>query len=298
MTARWRRRPAQARHFGEAPRQGEPISRPAGRRDPAVGLCGQGQQPRAGSHWRRLRAGDFALLGRPAPLTLAAGTVASLAAQPAPVASGGRSLSAAEIRQAQERLVAMGYWVEHPGGGWDATWRQPLIAFQKVNWRKRTGALTRAEWSEILRAAPLAPRETGLPHIEVDLARQVFYMVDEAGAVSHILTVSSGSGKPFRAPSGWRSTADTPCGHLSVFQRASGWHKSELGEMYNPLYVVGGIAIHGSLDVPPKPASHGCIRIPMYAARRLPALVPKEMPVLVYGCPDEAPPAAPAAPHP
>ncbi len=219
-----------------------------------------------------------------APLTLAAASAAPLA-----------PLSPAEIRQAQERLVGMGYWVEHAAGAWDASWRQPLIAFQKVNWRKRTGALTRAEWTEILRAAPLAPRETGLPHIEVDLARQVFYMVDEAGAVSHILTVSSGSGKPFRAPSGWRSNADTPCGHLSVFQRGYGWHKSELGEMYNPLYVVGGIAIHGSLDVPPKPASHGCIRIPMYAARRLPALVPKEMPVLVYGCPDEPAPAARAA---
>jgi len=62
--------------------------------------------------------------------------------------------------------------------------------------------------------------------------------------------------------------------------------------MYNPLYLVGGIAIHGSLDVPAKPVSHGCIRIPMYAARRLPKLVPREMPVVVYGCKDEGPPAA------
>jgi hypothetical protein len=225
----------------------------------------------------RLRLASLAACGALAVLlTRAAGNAAPLA-----------PLSLAEIRQAQEHLVEMGYWVEHPAGVWDATWRQPLIAFQKVNWRKRTGTLTRAEWAEILRAAPLAPRETGPPHIEVDLARQVFYMVDETGAVSHILTVSSGSGKPFRAPSGWRSTADTPCGHLSVFQRGYGWHKSELGQMYNPLYVVGGIAIHGSLDVPPKPVSHGCIRIPMYAAHRLPALVPKDMPVLVYGCADE-----------
>lgn len=65
--------------------------------------------------------------------------------------------------------------------------------------------------------------------------------------------------------------------------------------MYNPLYIVGGIAIHGSLDVPPRPVSHGCIRIPMYAARHLPGLVAKDTPVLVYGCPDEPPPQTPAA---
>jgi hypothetical protein len=32
------------------------------------------------------------------------------------------------------------------------------------------------------------------------------------------------------------------------------------------MYFNGGIAIHGSPSIPPYPASHGCIRIPMYAA--------------------------------
>jgi len=73
--------------------------------------------------------------------------------------------------------------------------------------------------------------------------------------------------------------------------------------------VVGGIAIHGSLDVPPHPASHGCIRVPMFASRRLPAMVPLKTPVLVYGCKVDdlqplppvvvaAAPAGPAAPQP
>jgi len=59
--------------------------------------------------------------------------------------------------------------------------------------------------------------------------------------------------------------------------------------MYNPLYIVGGIAIHGSLDVPAYPASHGCIRIPMFASQRLPHMVPNRMPVYVYGCKGEQP---------
>ena len=202
----------------------------------------------------------------------------------------GPPLSASEVKEAQRRLVDLGYWAAAtPGGPWDASWRQALIAFQKVEWRKPTGVLRRDARDQLLRAQPPAPREKGPAHIEVDLARQVLFLVDEAGVASHILPISSGSGRPFHAPGWGQATADTPCGHFTVFSRGSGWHKSQLGEMYNPLYVVGGIAIHGSLDVPPKPVSHGCIRIPMYAARRLPRLVPREMPVVVYGCADELP---------
>jgi lipoprotein-anchoring transpeptidase ErfK/SrfK len=43
-------------------------------------------------------------------------------------------------------------------------------------------------------------------------------------------------------------------------------HKSPLGLLYYPNYLVEGIAIHGNPAVPAFPASHGCIRIPMYAA--------------------------------
>ncbi|MDQ1359513.1 MAG: hypothetical protein QOJ52_2392 [Acidimicrobiaceae bacterium] len=39
-----------------------------------------------------------------------------------------------------------------------------------------------------------------------------------------------------------------------------------LGVLYDPMYINGGIAIHGAPSVPATPASHGCARIPMYAA--------------------------------
>lgn len=244
--------------------------------------------------WRRDRWPG--LRWRQAGAAFAALTAMLLAICPGPAVGGtarasGPPLSAAEVKAAQSRLVELGYWAGAEHGPWDATWRQALTAFQKVEWRKPTGVLTRADWEAMLRTNPPMPRETGPAHIEVDLARQVLFMVDDAGVASHILPISTGSGKPFRAP-GWQGTADTPCGHFTVHSRGWGWHKSQLGEMYNPLYIVGGIAIHGSLDVPAKPVSHGCIRIPMYAARRLPKLVPKEMPVVVYGCKDEGPPIA------
>ncbi len=198
------------------------------------------------------------------------------------------------MRQAEQRLADLGYWVGPVDGRIDEASRAGVIAFQKVDGRKATGQLTRRDFYALARAVPPLPRETGAAHIEVDLGRQVLFFVDDRGKVAHILPVSSGSGKTFHEAGYPETHAVTPCGHLEVFGKAAGWKKSPLGEMFNPLYIVGGIAIHGSLDVPAHPASHGCIRVPMFASHQLPKMVALKTPVLVYGCRDEAPPVPPA----
>ncbi len=217
----------------------------------------------------------------------------SLAALALPVQAAGPAskslLAKSEVRAAEQRLATLGYWTGPIDGVWDAVSRQGLIAFQKVEHAKATGALTRAEYNALFMAAPPRPREMSGPHIEVDLARQVLFLVDGEGKVGNILPVSSGSGKTFHQNGYPETHAITPCGHLEVFSTAAGWKTSPLGEMYNPLYIVGGIAIHGSLSVPAYPASHGCIRVPMFASERLPRMVPKGTRVFVYGCKDERP---------
>ena len=192
-----------------------------------------------------------------------------------------------EIRQAEQRLADLGFWTGPIDGIWDGASRHALIAFQKVQHARPTGTLTRAEYNALSMAAPPRPRDVTGPHIEVDIARQVLFLVDADGKVGNILPISSGSGKRFHENGYPETHAITPCGHLEVFSKASGWKTSPLGEMHNPLYIVGGIAIHGSLDVPAYPASHGCIRIPMFASDRLPRMVPKGTRVWVYGCKDD-----------
>ncbi|PYQ66125.1 MAG: murein L,D-transpeptidase [Acidobacteria bacterium] len=210
------------------------------------------------------------------------------AAAPKPAPPKSAALSRDEIRQAERWLADLGYWTGPIDGVWDDVSRHALIAFQKIQHARATGRLTRAEYNALSVAAPPRPRELG-EHIEVDLARQVLFLVDADGRVGNILPISSGSGKTFHEKGYPETHAVTPCGHLEVYTRASGWKTSPLGEMYNPLYIVGGIAIHGSLDVPAYPASHGCIRIPMFASQRLPRMVPNRMPVYVYGCKGEPP---------
>jgi len=186
--------------------------------------------------------------------------------------------------EAQQRLSDLGYWVGEADGKWGIASKHGLIAFQKVERRKRTGRLTTAELKALRNASRPAPREQGVAHIEVDLQRQVLFVVEADGTVSRILPVSSGNGKPYELE-GEMVTAVTPLGRFRVYRKLEGWRKSKLGMLYYPSYIVGGIAIHGNPSVPPLPASHGCIRIPMFAAVEFSRLTPVGTEVVVYGTP-------------
>jgi lipoprotein-anchoring transpeptidase ErfK/SrfK len=101
--------------------------------------------------------------------------------------------------------------------------------------------------------------------VDVDLSRQMLSVIDGSGRVTKVLPISSGSGGWY-VSEGEKRRAVTPTGRFRVYRKIAGWRKSPLGLMYYPVYIVGGIAIHGSPSVPRRPASHGCIRIPMSAA--------------------------------
>ncbi len=193
------------------------------------------------------------------------------------------------IIEAQHRLIELGYWIGEADGKWREASRHGLIAFQKVERRPRTGKLTQDELRALRIAARPGPRERGFSHVEVDLTRQILFIVDADGTVSKILPVSSGNGKPFTFEDGYTEPAVTPKGRFRVYRKLPGWRKSELGLLYFPSYIVGGIAIHGNPSVPAEPASHGCIRIPMFAAEEFSNLTPIGTQVIVY---DDSVPAA------
>jgi hypothetical protein len=54
----------------------------------------------------------------------------------------------------------------------------------------------------------------------------------------------------------------TPGGVFRFDRMVEGLRNSALGGMWDPAYFNYGIAIHGALNVPLEPASHGCIRMP------------------------------------
>lgn len=195
-------------------------------------------------------------------------------------------LSLQERLEAEQLLWDLGYWAGTVDGNFDSASRHALVAFQKVERRPRTGSLT----ASALTALRTASRPTALHgrsfHVEIDLERQVLFIIDDNGTVSRILPVSTGSGELY-TDQGQVHRARTPTGTFTVQRKINGWRLSSLGLLYYPSYIVSGIAIHGSLSIPTYPASHGCIRVPMFAARELSSLLPVGTQVEIYDATDQ-----------
>jgi L,D-transpeptidase-like protein len=183
----------------------------------------------------------------------------------------GGPLKRAELKEAQNRLSEMGY----------GTGQQALVTFQKWEGRKITGRLTRAELVAIRNATPPRPKDAGYKHVEVDLDRQVLLLTNDDGEVTTILPVSTGSGRHYKEKR-MSGLAYTPRGRFKIYNKLAGWRKSPLGLLYYPNYFSDGLAIHGNPEVPHSPQSHGCVRIPMWAAKQVSQQLSIGTIVLIY----------------
>jgi peptidoglycan hydrolase-like protein with peptidoglycan-binding domain len=189
-------------------------------------------------------------------------------------------LNRPQTKEAERRLSELGYWTGPVDGLFDAASRAALIAFQNWEGRPISGRLTMSELEAIRTSNVPRPRESDYAHVEVDLDRQVLMSIDEEGRV-RVLRVSTGSGKPFMED-GQESVAHTPRGRFVVYDKSYGWEDGIRGTVYYAKYISGAVAIHGYLSVPTQPASHGCIRVPVFAAREVSRMLKLGTIVLVY----------------
>ena len=140
-----------------------------------------------------------------------------------------------------------------------------VIAFQKLHGLPRTGAVDTRFWAELQRARDPRPRYPG-DHVEISKGQQVLFLVRD-GKVALIVPVSTGA------------TGNTPLGHWRVYSRVPGFNALA---MYYSSFFVGAFAIHGYHSVPPYPASHGCVRIPLWVAHRVYSLIDYGTAIYIY----------------
>ena len=190
-------------------------------------------------------------------------------------------MKAARNQEAEQLLSDLGYWITKVDGKADDSTRQGIIAFQKVEGLKRTGVLDEKVLRELRLAGKPVPKHQGPAHVEIDITRQVIFLVDDAGEVTKVLSTSTGNGERYFSEGKWQR-AYTPRGTFKIQRQIKGVRKAPLGTIYNPSYFNGGIAIHGSNSIPVKAASHGCARIPRFADKQFVEMVKVGMPVYVY----------------
>jgi peptidoglycan hydrolase-like protein with peptidoglycan-binding domain len=195
------------------------------------------------------------------------------------------------VRAYQQRFVDVHFDPGAVDGRYGTGMTYAVQALQKIMGAARTGRIGPAEAAALATfryPPPLQP--TGEANrTEIDITKQVITLY-EGYQVRLITTTSTGSGERYcyntpRVNPTRRvcEFANTPSGRFTYREYRDGWDKSPLGQLYNPFYFNGGIAVHGYQSVPPSPASHGCTRIPMHIAEYFHTLVNVGDPVYVFG---------------
>lgn len=188
-------------------------------------------------------------------------------------------LTSVDPVQVEQRLADLHFDPGAVDGQFTQETYTALWGLQKLNGLEPVSELNTATLAALQRPRPVRPlvRRGAADRVEVDLSRQLMFVYD-SGKLALITHVSTGTGRRY-CVKGRCGYAITRPGDFTVQSRVRRWHTGRLGAMYKPLYFNGGIAMHGSVRVPRRPASHGCVRVPLYSADRLFRLVGMGEPV-------------------
>ena len=200
-----------------------------------------------------------------------------------------------DVRRLQQRLKDLHFDPGRIDGVYGGDTMMAVWAFQALVQKMTRDTLvdfvTPVLWESMRGNVTITPRrQPGSPnHVEVYLPEQVLavFKGQQLLLVTHIstgtgqkwceeVTIDPGEdGNKGAVPikMGICGEAITPGGIYYFYNRKLGLRESKLGTMWNPVYFNFGVAIHGAMMVPKEPASHGCVRIPIFVSNYFPALV-------------------------
>jgi hypothetical protein len=201
------------------------------------------------------------------------------------------------VERVQRRLIELAFDPGLVDGVFGLRTTQAVWAFEKlvmgVPRDRARGRVTPEVWDRMQRAVDIRPRRpeaASQNHTEIYLPEAVMVVFHDRRPVL-VTHISSGDGQewceevtispgelgnergtePIKEGVCGRSV--TPGGVYRYNRRVEGRRESQLGGLYDPVYFNFGIAVHGAHEVPNRPASKGCIRIPMHISTYFQTLV-------------------------
>ena len=197
----------------------------------------------------------------------------------------GKGMAGDDVAKVQQRLTDLGFWPGPIDGYFGDETRRSVWAYEKlilsVPFNEPTGQVTPDMWTDMQDPFVIQPRRTNSTpnHTEIYLPEQVIAVFENNVPVM-ISHMSSGDNEDWCeevtiSPGEYNNPGDeplvrgecgksiTPGGVFNYKRMVEGVRQGSLGGMWDPVYFNYGIAVHGALNVPLQPASHGCIRIPL-----------------------------------
>lgn len=198
---------------------------------------------------------------------------------PTDIAEAGTSTAAL-----QQALKDKGFYRGAVDGSYGSKTQYAVMAFRKEIGATRSFSWSNSLWDDLeIYQAPYTEHDEP-DRLEINLTKQTAHLF-RGGELKATFPIASGNGEIFANLYGNPVRAVTPTGSYTVFRREYGWYTSYLGSLYNPWFFNGGIAIHGSNDVPAYPASHGCVRLTIWDSNFLNQYMFMGMPVHVFNQP-------------
>lgn len=197
-----------------------------------------------------------------------------------------KGMAGDDVANLQGRLTELGFWPGPVDGYYGDETRKSVWAYEKlvlgVESNAPSGQVSPEMWEDLQDQFVIQPRRPNATpkHTEIYLPEQVMAVFDNNKPVmiTHMasgtneewceeVTISPGEygNQDGEEPlvRGECGKSITPGGVFNFYREVEGVRQSALGGMWNPVYLNYGIAVHGALNVPLQPASHGCIRIPL-----------------------------------
>lgn len=191
------------------------------------------------------------------------------------------------MKTLQDRLTSLGFRPGPADGTFGAATASAVLAFQKREGLSRDAVSGPQVLAALRDPKGAGPRIGPVPRIEVDIARQIMFVVFPGQPVI-TLNISTGSGETY-AVGGGTDIADTPVGTFTILRKVAAIEVAPLGTLYYPMYFYRGWALHGSPSVPVYPASHGCVRLSSADDAWLFARVQVGTPVILYDTTNKSP---------
>lgn len=182
-----------------------------------------------------------------------------------PLVALGSSAVGAPVIRLQYTLKERGFYRGPIDGTYGRSTETAVIAFKKYLGLDRTADFGALDWIRIglLPQAEIPHRWDEPDRVEIDITKQLLYVVRDQKIVG-ILPTSTGSGNSyFSVRNGRNVAAATPQGDFHLRWHQTGWNCDSVTSwcVYNYWAFTDFYGIHGYGQVPPWPASHGCSRV-------------------------------------
>jgi N-acetylmuramoyl-L-alanine amidase len=196
-----------------------------------------------------------------------------------------------EVRLLQTELTDLGLYRSDIDGEYGLETAYAVLAFHYA-----MGLPAEFEWNRVdslymsyFRLPPVPDRPEQPHRLEVDIGNQLIYLLEDNEVTQTFPTSTGGEYSYYSIRTSTYAYGRTPRGEFRLYSFYAGWSCDPLYGwcIHNPWGFTDLYALHGYDEVPPYPASHGCVRLTVWDSSWIAPHLYVGMPMFIWDEPTD-----------